>query len=123
MTGAKKTQRSPARLAGPSQARPAEFPIGSLASRAAARLLAQEKRPPRKPPRAIVKVTDLKQWLAICEHGEREAKTDYYVRFVWAGRETAAEIESARAEFLAHETEQTESDSNGLVDYSSEPSL
>ena len=123
MTSAKNTQTSPPSFAGPSSSRPEEFPIGSLASRAAARLLAQEKRRPRKPPRAIIKVTDLNQWLAICKHGEREAKTDYYIQFVWAGHETAAEIESARAELLAQESEQTGSDSKGLVGYSSEPSL
>ena len=90
-----------------------EFPIGSLASRAAARMLAQEKRRPRKPPRAIIKVTDLNQWLTICKHGEREAKTDYYIQFVWAGHETAAEIESARVELLAQASEETGSFSKG----------
>jgi hypothetical protein len=123
VTSTKNTQRSPARLAGPSQSRPAEFPIGSLASRAAARLLAQEKRQPRKPPMTIIKVTDLNAWLSICKVPQPEVKSDYYIQFEWAGRETAAEIRSARAAMLVREGGQTESDSKGLIGYSSEPSL
>ena len=123
MTNPQNTQSLPPRFAGNSSSRPEEFPIGSLASRAAARMLAQEKRRPRKPPRAIIKVTDLNQWLTICKHGEREAKTDYYIQFVWAGHETAAEIESARVELLAQASEETGSFSKGMVGNSSEPSL
>ena len=123
MTSTTNPQKSPARLAGPSQSRPAEFPIGSLASRAAARILAQEKRQLRKPPMTIIKVTDLDEWLAISKVPQPEVKSDYYVQIVWAGRETAAEIKFARAAMLAHESGQTESDSKGLIGYSSEPRL
>jgi hypothetical protein len=123
VTKVKNTQGSPARLAGPSQSRPEEFPIGSLASRAAARMLAQEKREPRKPPMTIIKVTDLDEWLAISKMPQPEVKSDYYVQIVWAGRETAAEVKSARAKMLARESGPTESDSKGPTGYSNEPSL
>jgi hypothetical protein len=71
----------------------------------------------------IIKVTDLDEWLSISKVPQPEGKSDYYVQIEWAGRETAAEIESARAKMLAQTGGQTESDSKGLIDYSSEPSL
>jgi hypothetical protein len=123
MTIATNPQKSQARLVGPSQSRPAEFPIGSLASRAAARMLAQEKRRPRKPPMTIIKVTDLDEWLAISKVPKPAVKSDYYIRIVWAGRETAVAVESAGAEMSAQEDGQTQTGSKGLMRYSSEPSL
>jgi hypothetical protein len=99
LTNAKNTERSPGGLAGASQPRPAEFPIGSVASRSAARMLAQEKRRPRTPPMAIVPITNLHSWLAISEvraKRKHDAElSDYWIQFEWAGQECAAEIESA----------------------------
>jgi hypothetical protein len=108
VTNAKNTQRSPGGLAGASQPRPAEFPIGSMASRAAARMLAQEKRRPRTPPMAVIPVENLNDWLVLSEVSSRRGEhelSDYWIQFEWAGQESAAEIESA---MLARKAEQDE---------------
>lgn len=81
--------------------RPGDFPIGSAKSRAAARLLAQERLRPRTPPMEIIPVTNVDDWQMLSDicakigqisnASERQTcPSDYWVEFVWAGDKNAA---------------------------------
>jgi hypothetical protein len=96
-----KQQRRPPTGATNSTPRPGDFPLGSPASRAAARLLAQERRRPRTPPMEIIPVTNVDDWQMLSDicakigqisnASERQTcPSDYWVEFVWAGDENAA---------------------------------